>query len=60
VVKVIQMEEYQYQDPATRFFKELYVELDFEMAQKELGQVVRGEGCWRRSLLEGAYGGLFG
>ena len=38
VVKVIQMEEYQYQDPVTRFLKELYVEFNFEKAQKELGE----------------------
>ncbi|KAF8648102.1 hypothetical protein AX16_006411 [Volvariella volvacea WC 439] len=36
VVKVIQLEEYQYQDPVTSFLKELYVEFDFEAAQKEL------------------------
>ncbi|TFK45350.1 eukaryotic translation initiation factor 3 subunit 6 [Heliocybe sulcata] len=36
VVKVIQMEEYQYQDPVTKFLKELYVEFDFEAAQREL------------------------
>jgi len=36
VVKVIQMEEYQYQDPVTAFLKELYVEFDFEAAQSEL------------------------
>ena len=36
VVKVIQTEEYQYSDPVTLFLKELYVEFDFEAAQKEL------------------------
>jgi translation initiation factor 3 subunit E len=40
VVKVIQMEEYQYQDPVTRFLKELYVEFDFEGAQRELKEAV--------------------
>ena len=30
------MEEYQYSDPVTRFLKELYVEFDFEAAQKAL------------------------
>ncbi|KAJ3532094.1 hypothetical protein NMY22_g7893 [Coprinellus aureogranulatus] len=30
------MEEYQYTDPVTRFLKELYVEFDFEAAQREL------------------------
>lgn len=38
VVKVIQMEEYQYTDPVTNFLKELYVEFDFESAQRELGK----------------------
>ncbi|KAL0961348.1 hypothetical protein HGRIS_006304 [Hohenbuehelia grisea] len=36
VVKVIQTEEYQFQDPVTSFLKELYVEFDFEAAQREL------------------------
>ncbi|KII86561.1 hypothetical protein PLICRDRAFT_177325 [Plicaturopsis crispa FD-325 SS-3] len=36
IVKVIQTEEYQYQDPVTSFLKELYVEFDFEAAQREL------------------------
>ncbi|GLB38820.1 putative component of the eukaryotic translation initiation factor 3 (eIF-3) complex, which is involved in protein synthesis of a specialized repertoire of mRNAs and, together with other initiation factors, stimulates binding of mRNA and methionyl-tRNAi to the 40S ribosome [Lyophyllum shimeji] len=36
VVKVIQTEEYQYQDPMTSFLKELYIEFDFEAAQREL------------------------
>lgn len=38
VVKVVVMEEYQYQDPITLFLKELFVEFDFEAAQKMLGQ----------------------
>ncbi|KAF9004664.1 eIF3 subunit 6 N terminal domain-containing protein [Cyathus striatus] len=38
VVKVIQTEEYQYQDPITSFLKELYVEFDFEAAQKQLAK----------------------
>ncbi|KAI0703761.1 eukaryotic translation initiation factor 3 subunit 6 [Cytidiella melzeri] len=38
VVKIIQMEEYQYQDPITAFLKELYVEFDFEAAQRELSK----------------------
>ncbi|KAF4586497.1 translation initiation factor 3 subunit E [Pleurotus pulmonarius] len=37
VVRVIQMEEYQFQDPVTSFLKELYVEFDFEAAQRHLG-----------------------
>jgi len=36
VVKVVQMEEYQYSDPVTKFLKELYVEFDFEAAQRQL------------------------
>ncbi|KAF4617411.1 hypothetical protein D9613_006376 [Agrocybe pediades] len=38
VVKVIQTEEYQYSDPVTNFLKELYLEFDFEAAQRELGK----------------------
>jgi translation initiation factor 3 subunit E len=38
VIKVVQMEEYQYTDPITAFLKELYVEFDFEAAQRELGR----------------------
>jgi translation initiation factor 3 subunit E len=44
VVKVIQMEEYQYQDPVTSFLKELYVEFDFEAAQRELALAERAVG----------------
>ncbi|KAF8622502.1 hypothetical protein AX15_006949 [Amanita polypyramis BW_CC] len=40
IVKVIQTEEYQYQDPVTSFLKELYVEFDFEAAQKALKEAV--------------------
>ncbi|KAE9396627.1 eukaryotic translation initiation factor 3 subunit 6 [Gymnopus androsaceus JB14] len=36
VVKVIQMENYQYVDPVTAFLMQLHVEFDFEAAQKEL------------------------
>ncbi|KIK63228.1 hypothetical protein GYMLUDRAFT_41553 [Collybiopsis luxurians FD-317 M1] len=36
VVKVIQMENYQYTDPVTEFLMQLHVEFDFEAAQKEL------------------------
>ncbi|KAF9471883.1 eukaryotic translation initiation factor 3 subunit 6 [Pholiota conissans] len=42
VVKVIQTEEYQYQDPITEFLRELYVEFDFERAQKALKEAVEG------------------
>jgi translation initiation factor 3 subunit E len=38
VVKIVQMEEYQYSDPVTRFLSELYVQFDFEAAQRELQQ----------------------
>jgi len=41
VVKVIQMEEYQYQDAITSFLKELYVEFDFEAARGELALAER-------------------
>ncbi|KAG6900074.1 hypothetical protein C0993_003424 [Termitomyces sp. T159_Od127] len=41
VVKVIQTEEYQYQDPVTSFLKELYVEFDFDAAQRELALAVK-------------------
>ncbi|PVF97805.1 eukaryotic translation initiation factor 3, subunit 6 [Serendipita vermifera] len=36
IVRIIQMEEYQYKDPITQFLKELYIEFDFEAAQKLL------------------------
>ncbi|CAG7846791.1 Eukaryotic translation initiation factor 3 subunit E {ECO:0000255/HAMAP-Rule:MF_03004} Short=eIF3e {ECO:0000255/HAMAP-Rule:MF_03004} [Serendipita indica DSM 11827] len=36
IVRVIQMEEYQYTDPITQFLKELYLEFDFDAAQKSL------------------------
>ncbi|EJD45672.1 eukaryotic translation initiation factor 3, subunit 6 [Auricularia subglabra TFB-10046 SS5] len=36
IVKVVQTEEYQYSDPLTAFLKELYVEFDFEGAQRAL------------------------
>ncbi|KAF5317716.1 hypothetical protein D9619_012597 [Psilocybe cf. subviscida] len=38
VVKIVQTEAYQYNDPITDFLRELYVEFDFEAAQKALGQ----------------------
>jgi len=38
VVKVIQMEGYQYTDPITEFLTQLHVEFDFEAAQKELSK----------------------
>lgn len=36
VVRIVQTEEYQYQDPITRFLKELYVEFDFDSGRKWL------------------------
>lgn len=38
IVKVIQTEEYQYSDPITNFLKELYIDFDFESAQRELSK----------------------
>jgi len=35
VVKFIQMEEYQYTDPVMSFLQELYIEFDFEAAQRD-------------------------
>ena len=35
VVKFIQMEEYQYTDPVMSSLKELYIEFDFEAAQRD-------------------------
>ncbi|KAG8758871.1 eukaryotic translation initiation factor 3 subunit E [Serendipita sp. 396] len=46
IVRVIQMEEYQYADPITRFLKELYIEFDFDAAQQSLAtaaQVVEND-----------------
>jgi len=40
------MEEYQYTDPITSFLKELYIDFDFEAAQRELTlaeEVVRND-----------------
>lgn len=37
IVRIIQMEEYQYKDPITQFLRELYVDFDFEAAQVSLG-----------------------
>jgi translation initiation factor 3 subunit E len=38
VVRLVQLEAYQYKDPVTEFLRELYVEFDFERAQKELAR----------------------
>ena len=40
-MKVIQMEDYQSQDPVTSSLKDLYVEFDFEAAQRELTLAVQ-------------------
>ncbi|KAF7768696.1 hypothetical protein Agabi119p4_7939 [Agaricus bisporus var. burnettii] len=60
IVKVIQLEEYQYSDPVTAFLKELYVEFDFEAAQQELKkaeEVVKNDfflGDFREEFLDNA------
>jgi translation initiation factor 3 subunit E len=60
VVKVVQMEEYQYKDPVTEFLRELYVEFDFEAAQGELRraeEIVRNDfflGEFREEFLDNA------
>jgi translation initiation factor 3 subunit E len=38
VVKLVQLEGYQYSDPVTEFLRMLYVDFDFEQAQKELAK----------------------
>ncbi|KAH8114411.1 eukaryotic translation initiation factor 3, subunit 6 [Phellopilus nigrolimitatus] len=40
IVRVVQTEEYQFSDPITNFLKELYLEFDFEAAQRELTTAV--------------------
>lgn len=60
VVKVIQLEEYQYRDPVTEFLRQLFVEFDFENAQKQLAkaeQVVQDDfflGEFREEFMENA------
>ncbi|KAF9261098.1 eukaryotic translation initiation factor 3 subunit 6 [Marasmius fiardii PR-910] len=60
VVKVIQMEGYQYSDPVTEFLMQLHVEFDFEAAQQELRKaekVVSDDfflGDFREEFLESA------
>lgn len=39
LVKIIKQETYQYTDPITEFIYALYVDFDFELAQKKLSQV---------------------
>lgn len=43
IAKVIQMDEYQYQNPVTNFLKELYVEFDFEQRELTLAEKVVGD-----------------
>ena len=38
LVRVVRQEDYEYRDPITDFVKALYVEFDFEEAQKKLGE----------------------
>lgn len=38
VVRIVQSEAYQYSDPVTSFLRELFVEFDFEAAQRELAK----------------------
>lgn len=38
LVRVVRQEEYEYQDPITEFVKALYIDFDFEEAQKKLGE----------------------
>jgi translation initiation factor 3 subunit E len=46
LVKIVQMEEYQYSDPVTSFLKDLFVDFDLDQAQQKLTvaeAVVRGD-----------------
>ncbi|EZF70061.1 eukaryotic translation initiation factor 3 subunit E [Trichophyton soudanense CBS 452.61] len=38
LIRVVRQEEYEYQDPITEFIKALYIDFDFEEAQKKLGE----------------------
>ncbi|KAK2737305.1 eukaryotic translation initiation factor 3 subunit E [Myotisia sp. PD_48] len=38
LVRIVRQEEYEYQDPITGFIKALYIDFDFEEAQKKLGE----------------------
>jgi translation initiation factor 3 subunit E len=38
LVRVVRQENYEYQDPITEFIRALYVDFDFEEAQKKLGE----------------------
>ena len=46
LVRVVRQEGYEYHDPVTNFIKALYIDFDFEEAQKKLGEaeeVLRGD-----------------
>ncbi len=38
VVRIVRQEGYEYRDPVTDFIKALYIDFDFEEAQKKLGE----------------------
>ncbi|EEP82587.1 conserved hypothetical protein [Uncinocarpus reesii 1704] len=38
LIRIVRQEEYEYQDPITDFIKALYIDFDFEEAQKKLGE----------------------
>ncbi|KAB5593672.1 Eukaryotic translation initiation factor 3 subunit E [Ceratobasidium theobromae] len=56
VVRVVQMEAYQYSDPVTRFLTALYVNFDFEGAREALGAA---EGVLEADFFLGAYSNEF-
>lgn len=41
IIKIIEVSSYQYHDPITDFLKELFLEFDFEAAQRELATAVQ-------------------
>ena len=46
LVRIVRQEGYEYNDPVTEFIKALYIEFDFEEAQKKLGEaeeVLKGD-----------------
>ncbi|EEH19965.1 eukaryotic translation initiation factor 3 subunit E [Paracoccidioides brasiliensis Pb03] len=38
LIRVVRQEQYEYQDPITEFIQALYIDFDFEEAQKKLGE----------------------
>jgi translation initiation factor 3 subunit E len=38
LVRIVKQENYEYNDPVTDFVKALYIDFDFEEAQKKLGE----------------------